>query len=1131
MSVRDSGIVIEEPVPIVFPTPEILLENPPTPPKDTPVKSPPKRLAEKSSIARVRDRAKTLSQAPPSTLVKLLLSEETTTKKTSHLLSQAVEQLSTASQRAADAEASRRTLQVQTLLERTKRDQEVAFAQEEAIRAKNELDFYKRKLQETQDEATRAQQGMQAIQKRQAEAERNAAQARAIARKYRGQNMKMMAKEQGKLEGFREGLRLGREVIGAKYALEYDVDGQDTGSAYIEEYFESTEGSPTTAHGTPRTQPRRRDDRRSSKKPSRKHEDRTRSLGGSEKHRPRQQDRGSNGSSTPRGEPTVIPPTPPSNAEPSPAQTPTPVPREPPTPTSETPQPTPLPLTPPSIRAQELTLSTPTTPVAPQPPSQYTHSPQSGSGPGTPRIPFPDPKTYPTSPVSSGRSQDSHPRYEPSPAEPEVIAIRNPAYPQSVHSEQRLSSHSLASPLHVSRRSHPVIYVYGQQTPSQNSIASPLVDDVSLHNQEYVPMPPPPPSVSSPGSQRSPEIQAPLPSSGLQDREADRRREAEVSTPSTMTGIVGLRTFPSYVPTASSSGGGADVGGRAPSVAGSASGSVSGAQPPVNHAGSVRSNGSGEQWHGGRGRRILSTIDEQSREGSPPRLTPMHTGTSVQSSQSQARVKEWRRSLSASDSSPSETKPSSPMHTGSTFYAHAPPPSVVSQSTLASSTFPVETDLRRRRSSSSKTASIHIEVEPPSRATSDGRRTPVPGSPRSFGFSAPPDSTPREGRFPSDPRPRPGYLSPNRSPMDLVPIQETGSGPNEPPVIPGQIPRPPIPSNRPSGPPATSVPMNGFRPGPQAPPHIYANGQFPSNFVPQASTPRSVPLARPAEPADSDEDSEDEDESTTSSRRDLMHSLYGGGKASDIPPGTVSGGTPQVSWKSPSQGGSYESWPPNPPPVGPSTMSPASASPNPLPRPPQQVSGSAPPSWGAPTPSNSPYVQRGPAGASTSARSAQPVPAPNSILKKPNDVAWGAQPKKVSTSAAGGTPRLGGPSFTPRTAGTPRLGAMSPSIFASLERTLPPEASPRSKRSSLHAGTTPLFTASPIPGAAGSNSGRSSRNGSEDDDDDRFDPQTQVNTLANSGGLPRTVRMGTKVQVGVAGGSPYRPPATMPLYK
>ncbi|KAK1219408.1 hypothetical protein PQX77_017880 [Marasmius sp. AFHP31] len=1127
MSIRDSGIVsIEEPVPIVFPTPEILLENPPTPPKDTPVKSPPKRLAEKSSIARVRDRAKTLSQAPPSTLVKLLISEETTTKKTNHLLSQAVEQLNTASQRASDAEASRRSLQVQTLLERTKRDQEIAFAQEETIRAKNELDFYKRKLQETQDEALRAQQGMQAVQRRQAEAERNAAQARAIARKYRGQNLKMMAKEQGKLEGFREGLRLGREVIGARYALEYDVDGGDTGSAFIEEYFESTEGSPATAHGTPRTQPRRRDDRRSSKKPSKKHEDRTRSLGGSERHRPRQQDRGSNGSSTPRAEPTLIPPTPP-----SPARTPIPVPRKPSTPTSDTPQPAPLPLTPPSIRAQEVTLSPPDTPVAPPPPSQYTHSPQSGSGTGTPRMPFSDSNTYPTSPAPSGRSQDTHPRYESSPGEPEVIAIRGPAYPQSVHSEQRSSSHFPASPLHVSQRSNPVIYVFGGQTPSQNSVASPLVDDVSLHNQGYVPMPPPPPSISSPGSQRSPEIQAPLPSSGLQDREADRRREAEVSTPSTMTGIVGLRTFPSYVPTASSSGGGPDVGGRAPSVAGSASGSVSGAQPPGNHAGSVRSNGSGEQWPGSRGRRILSTIDEHSREGSPPRLTPMHTGTSVQSSQSQARVKEWRRSLSASESSPPETKPSSPMHTGSTFYA--PPPSVVSQSTLASGTFPVETDLRRRRSSSSKTASIHIEVEPPSRATSDGRRTPVPGSPRGFGFSASPDPTPREGRFPSDPRPRPGYLSPNRSPMDLAPIQETGPGPNEPPVIPGQIPRPPIPSNRPSGPPATSVPMNGFRPGPQAPPHINANGQFPSNFGQQASTPRSVPLARPVSPADSDEDSE-EDESTTSSRRGLMQSLYGGGKASDIPPGTVSGGTPQVStWKSPSAGGSYESWPPNPPPVGPSTMSPASASPNPLPRPPQQVPGPASPnSWGAPTPSNSPYVQRGPAGASDSARSARTAPAPNSILKKSTDVAWGAQPKKVSTSATGGTPRLGGPSFTPRTAGTPRLGAMSPSIFASLERTLPPEASPRSKRSSLHAGTTPLFTASPIPGAAGSNSGRSSRNGSDDDDDDdRFDPQTHENTLANSGGPPRTVRMGTKVQVGVAGGSPYRPPATMSLYK
>ncbi|KAL0566192.1 hypothetical protein V5O48_015824 [Marasmius crinis-equi] len=1042
---------IEEPIPIVFPTPQL----PPTPPKDPFKKPSSKQTSEKPSLTRVRDRAKTLSNTPPSTLVKLLLHEEFTTKKTRELLTKAVDQLSTASQRATDAEASRRALEVQALLEQAKRDQEVVHAREEAIRARTEVDLYRQQLKQAQDEAVRTQEKMKSLRERQVETERNAAQARSLARKYRGQTLMMAAKERGKMEGYREGLRMGREVIGAKYALEYDYASRDGGSAFIEP-IEDTDAS----HSTPRSQPRKR----ASKSKSRK-----------QAHAPQQRDVASASSSTPR-------------AEPQPVQQ------------NESPQlPAPLPLTPPQFTAQQLS---PSPPVAlPIPPPQ----PSSHSNHGSER----SPAIQATSPIPSR----SHSQYSASPNQPEIINIREPAYAASPHSQQRSQSNYSHSPAHSSA-SQP-LQTFPQPSPSQGTTntVSPLGEDDSLRILEYVPMPAPP------AKPKPPVIQAPVPAAGVQNSEADRQREVDVSTPSTMTGIAGLRTFPSYVPTASSSGGGADVGGRAPSASGSVGG---GGHRPGSRSGSVRSNGSGEQqWPVIPGRRgNLSTIYEQSREGTPG-LTPMHTGTSVQS---QERVNEWRKSLS--ESSPSETKPLSPMHSGSSFYA--PPPSVVSQDTLNSSF--QTTDLRRRGSSSSaRTASIHIEVEPPSRTPSDGHRTPVPGGSSNHGYSAPPYPTsgnPAYTRFapPPQQQPQPGYLSPNRSPLDLAPIQSTEPGPTEPPVIPGQIPAPR------GGRGSSTTPVNGFRSGvsagPAAPPHIYATGQFPAGFMPQVSTPRNVPIARPLSPADSDEEEEEEeeeeeDESTTSSRRNLFSKLDGGGRASDVPPGAVSGGTPQVSWKTNSNGGGYESWPPNPPPIGS-----GSGGQNPLPKPPQAVSGlGSGSSWGGstyvaptPTPSGSPHVARGGGGGGGAAP--VPIPIPNS--------SWGSGgvPKKptTTTSTSSGTPRIGG--VTPKPFGTPRVGfgAFSPSLVSSLERSLPP-SSPR--RSSMHAGTTPILKPSSIR--------------DDDDDEDEFDTQTNENTRANSA---RTVRMGRSVKVGVAGGSggggglggggggsPYRAPGGVPLYR
>ncbi|KAF9266648.1 hypothetical protein L218DRAFT_81115 [Marasmius fiardii PR-910] len=598
---------------IAFPTPDNASEKHSSRNKDN-YKKPTKQPIEKSSFARVRDRAKTLSNTPPSTLVKLLLHEESTTRKTHQLLTQAVDRLGTASERATNAETSRRATEVQALLEKTKRDQELAAANDEARRAKNELEIYKLQLRRAQDEALRTQKTMKVLTERQVAAERNAAQARSLARKYRGRNLMMIAKEEGKLEGYREGLRAGREIIGAKYNLqEYEI--QDGGSAFIEEYFEDAEGT-TTAHSTPYSQSRRM---------SRKDETRKQRDTGS--HTPRQMTTDGHPRSTPRPQPQPDLPTSSNGTQTSPATVLQAV---------QSPQPAPLPMTPPliSISAQQLSPTISASPISPHPRSLQPHSPIQGNDSSRAAgVPFPDPIVEPT----------PHPQ-QVAVEEPEVINIRRPSSSNS-------TPQALGPPVfsHSPTQSYtsPTAQILPHSSPSQAShTSSPLAENNVLGVLEYVPMPAPPISMPNTESQTTAEIQAPLPSSGPQNPEADRQREVDVSTPSTMTGIAGLATFPSYVPTASSDG--TD---QVPGVAGSAGSAGGGHRPPSatgSRAGSVRSVGSGDPWPGGTSRRRnLSTIYEQSREGTPG-LTPMHTGNSLQSVRSQVRVDEWRRSLSQS---------------------------------------------------------------------------------------------------------------------------------------------------------------------------------------------------------------------------------------------------------------------------------------------------------------------------------------------------------------------------------------------------------------------------------------------------------------------------------------------------
>ncbi|KAK7040865.1 hypothetical protein VNI00_009461 [Paramarasmius palmivorus] len=1175
---RDSGIALStqevvSPTTIPFPTPDF--EKPTLPPKDT-YKKPPKYHYDDFDLS--RDTVEeSLSNVPSPALVKRLLKDDSVNKKTRQLLVATVSRLESASQRAAEAEAAKRAIESKALLEKARLSSDAALAKDEAQRMKLELEMYRLKLQQAEDEVRRARESVKVLDDRRNEAERAAIRARNAARKYRGENMVILAREQGRNEGYRQGLTMGRE---AAFARLKELDGGDyddyfspeivgDGYAYIEEYDEGDEGAAYSSRaGSNYPRDRKRDEHHqsrsrhhsmTSKAASNKREaesSRRRSNSRpahSEHQDPESRSRRSHLSRRNVERTPVVDATPEITSTPRSTQQAPPVPLPSSAPSSPA-----LPIPPPRPSQvgqtdgdfDQRSESAGSVHSASHPvpfPVQQDHSPAPSPSMQPPSQPTPN-SAYAQSPQYSAGAGASQPLQ----AEPEDIMVREP-----VHS----SPHYTAPPTPASQ-SHSSPQPPIQPPFSQPPINSPQQpSDTSLADSgilEYVPMPAPPfalppdPPVQAPLQTSVPPssqaVQAPIPHvssiASSRTEERAREREAEVSTPSTMTGITaipGLRSFPAApVP---------------PSSAGSAEAGVPPGYTGSNGSSNFSGRGGGADYgFGGRGGG-LSTIYEQSTEAGTPRmLTPHHTGLS-QRSDTSSRVDEWRKSLSqAGDEQPQVSDYPSPfLHPQSA----SRPPMYTSdsqgtlESNLSSNRYSVyDGDLRRRASSgsthSTRTASINIQIEPPSRPGSEGARTPVPDSNRgqhSTGHYAPFNSPAQPinqpgpsspgyrppthipagrsngyGYVPADHRMTPGYLSPNRSPLDLTP-----SGPepgDEGPVIPGQaFPRP---GSR-MGPSTTSIGRNAS---------VNGNG-LPFGFVPIHVQPspgqsqRPIPRDRPTYDDDDDDDGDDtETGSGTSTPRDLMAQLYASSPMSAIPPGVVTGGSPIVNtstlgsrtprFAGSSSSSSADRWPPNPPP-GPS--SPLS---NPLPKPPAMISSQSV-TWGDATHARpKPYVNfEPPHPPSTAPVNGTPIPIPNPTLRR----------------------------------GAPRVGVMSPSMVAAMDQALPNTNSPgsRTKRASMHAGTTPISAAQPLPSAmkhgrrtsvsstpasAGKSplpfslrtfptadsvgsrtaSGSGSGGGSPADSDSDMDAETQENTLANSrrGGSPYMAPML------MVPGSPYR---------
>ncbi|ESK91377.1 hypothetical protein Moror_2724 [Moniliophthora roreri MCA 2997] len=1236
---RDSGIAfsaktVDEPTPISFPIPTDpdLQKHIPPLPKNTNYEKPPRYIYDydpypekplkkangSGGDTQSRARVKSLSDVPSSTLVKLLLKDESVSKKTRKILAATVSQLESATQRAVEAEAAKRAIENKSLLDKAKLSTDAAQAKDEAHRMKLELETYRLKLRQAEDEVRRAHESVRVLDERRNEAEKAVVHARMAARKYRGEKLVMVARQQGRSEGYKQGLTLGREVASARmkelelsggYDDYYGSEIVGDGHAYIEEYNDDEDSDqeaayssrPISSHPRDRKRdehhhPRSRHLSMTSRPTSRREAESSRrqsnsTRGGQHAHRdpePRKsQSHHTSRNETPVVETAAAPPIPPPVVQQTPSQQ---TPSQPPPSTAP---------------------SSPALPIPPPRPSQVSRE-YNGYGresnTGSPVVPLQQ-QQLPPVPYQPQSQPTPNSTYTPSsqPSEPEVIAIREPVQytPPSPTSQSQASTQTQTQPL--------VQSPFNQPPPPMNTLPpqqsqSPQVDSGIL---EYVPMPEPPinippeppapaPAPAQPQSTFIPPqmsvppqspteqvVQAPVPqtssrnSSRTEERASE--REAEVSTPSTMTGITaiagGLRSFPAAPVPPSSAGSVGAGGGGVPGYAGSNGSSTGGGDFGFN-----------ARLGGGERRRELSTIYEQSTEGTPRMLTPHNTGLSQsQRSDTSSRVDEWRKSLSLvgqvqeqeqeQEQERSQTPRASNAYPSS--FLHPPlsagrPPFHTSDSqgtldsNLSSNRYSVyDNDLRRRTSSgstrSTRSASININIEPPSRPTSADTRTPVPesngghsgdyapfnttqsmgmsmgmsrsgpsGSASGSGSGYQPSIAPPAGGsygygyIPPDQRMTPGYLSPNRSPMDLAPIAlDPDSGP---PVIPGQgLAKLKSAQAQASVGGRVPVPVNNGLPAGFILTHVQ-----PSPGQPQRPVPRTYNQ-------DDDDDGEDTETegSTTSSRRNLMNALYSGSPMGAIPPGVVTGGSPLVRSSSslgsaaPKYGtGTRFAMGPTPAPSSSSSggnrwpPGPGEPLSNPLPRPPQVVS------WGDTTRAPQVYSSASsghfepprPPSAAATPDNGTPIPIPNPTLN------WR------------GTPRMGAGAVA---------GNFSPSMVAATDQMLPGGSSPRSqsqssKRSSMHAGVTPLSSAQPLPSAMKSNwrnpvstsastsgksplpfhlrgfpatdsigsrtaSGSGSGGGSPSDSDSEFDVQTQENTLANSrtgpGGSPYVMSM------------------------
>ncbi|KAF9226946.1 hypothetical protein BS17DRAFT_516261 [Gyrodon lividus] len=168
----------------------------------------PRRIPRGPGVKFRHERERAHSAASPRDLLRLLVNEEYESKQTRKVLYTAFDRLEHETKRADAAEA-----RIEGAIERAKAINDARLgAQQEAIRAQEELRLYKLQLHNAQMEISRAQEVLKAIEAQRDEAETAAADARSRARRLNEERLIELAREQGRRLGFEEGIRRGRTM-------------------------------------------------------------------------------------------------------------------------------------------------------------------------------------------------------------------------------------------------------------------------------------------------------------------------------------------------------------------------------------------------------------------------------------------------------------------------------------------------------------------------------------------------------------------------------------------------------------------------------------------------------------------------------------------------------------------------------------------------------------------------------------------------------------------------------------------------------------------------------------------------------------------------------------------------------
>ncbi|KAH9944912.1 hypothetical protein B0H21DRAFT_709408 [Amylocystis lapponica] len=172
----------------------------------SPLSPPPRHTRTRGD--RDRDRDREPSGTRSKLLSRLISHEERESTHVRTLLVLTTDRLENETRRADDAE--RRVVEVLHKLRAA--HEATMLAQADAARANEELRMYRYRLEDAQREITRAQDILNDIEQQKADAEAEAARARSTARRFREERLMAQAREEGRRQGFKEGLSRGKDV-------------------------------------------------------------------------------------------------------------------------------------------------------------------------------------------------------------------------------------------------------------------------------------------------------------------------------------------------------------------------------------------------------------------------------------------------------------------------------------------------------------------------------------------------------------------------------------------------------------------------------------------------------------------------------------------------------------------------------------------------------------------------------------------------------------------------------------------------------------------------------------------------------------------------------------------------------